>query len=233
MKDVTKAARASSHGNLRYMRMAQKSARLANLRKVVISQKRKIVALEKKIVNLIKSSGIEVDNSLHDELVTIMNSADASTYEYTLTTAFPEGSAATAKDKRQIRWHPIMIRWCLALKLSSSAAYHTMRDTGFIRLPSERTLRYYTHVFQSKVGIQPEVNDQLADEANLDALEDYQKYVGVIFDEVKIKEGLVFNKYTGQIIGFTDLGEVNNKIAELEQSTDKPQRSLSPCLFLW
>lgn len=77
------------------------------------------------------------------------------------------------------------------------------------------------------------MNDQLADEANLDALEDYQKYVGVIFYEVKIKEGLVFNKYTGQIIGFTDLGEVNNKIAELEQSTDKPQRSLSPCLFLW
>ena len=232
VKDATKAIRASSihgHANLRYMKTAQKSARLAILRRVRSSQKGKIARLEKKIANVIKNGGVEVDNGLHDDLVSIMNSEDASK----LTTAFPKGSfrelfwsqqlkAALAKNKRQIKWHPLIIRWCLALKLSSSAAYRTMRDTGFISLPSERTLRDYTHIFQSKTGIQPEVNDQLAKEANLDGLEDHQKYICVIFDEVKLKEGLVFNKHTGQIIGFTDLGDINNKIADLERSIDKP-----------
>lgn len=74
-----------------------------------------------------------------------------------------------------------------------------------------------THVFESRVGIQPEVNDELASEAKLVALKDYERYVCVIFDEVKIKEGLVFNKHTGQIIGFVDLGDVTNKIQDLEQ----------------
>ena len=34
---------------------------------------------------------------------------------------------------------------------------------------------------------------------------------------MKIKEGLVYNKHTGNTIGFTDLGDVNNKSIQLEQ----------------
>ena len=39
-----------------------------------------------------------------------------------------------------------------------------MRETGFIMLSSECTLRNYIHMFKAKPGIQPEVNDQLAGE---------------------------------------------------------------------
>lgn len=62
-----------------------------------------------------------------------------------------------------------------------------MRETGFISLPSERTLRDYTHVFQAKPGIQYEVNNQLIREAKLDQLEPWKTNVCVVFDEVKIK----------------------------------------------
>ena len=70
--------------------------------------------------------------------------------------AYPEGSfkrlfweeqlrAASKKDMRQVRWHPLIIRWCLNLKLLSSSAYHAVRTAGFISLPSERTLRDYSN----------------------------------------------------------------------------------------
>ena len=38
----------------------------------------------------------------------------------------------------------------------------------------------------------------------------------VILDEVK---GLVFNKHSGQIVGFINIGDINNK---LEETIDKP-----------
>jgi len=40
----------------------------------------------------------------------------------------------------------------------------------------------------------------------------------VVFGEMKIKEGLVYNKNEGRIVGFVDLGEVNNTLASFEQS---------------
>ena len=94
-----------------------------------------------------------------------------------------------------------------------------MKDTGFICLPSERTLRDYTYVFKSKSGIQPEVNDQLAEEAKLDELEPWQTSVCVVFDEVKIKEGLVYDKYSGYVLGFTDLGDINEQLDKLHSSS--------------
>jgi len=34
--------------------------------------------------------------------------------------------------------------------------------------------------------------------------------VGLLLDEMHIKEGLVFNKSTGSLVGFVNLGEINN-----------------------
>jgi len=64
---------------------------------------------------------------------------------------FPEGTfrwlfwqeqmkAARKTDAKLMRWHPMMIKWCLNLKLLSSSAYHYLRSSGFVKLPSECTL---------------------------------------------------------------------------------------------
>ena len=37
-------------------------------------------------------------------------------------------------------------------------------------------------------------------------------------DEMHIKEGLVFDKHSGELIGFTSLGEMNDHIANLEKA---------------
>ena len=103
----------------------------------------------------------------------------------------------------------------------SSAAYHAMRSSGFIKLPSERTLRDYTHQVKAATGIQPEVNAQIIKEAKVNTLEEWKKYVAVVFDEVKIREDLVYNKHTSEIIGFLDLGEVNNQLNSIADVATK------------
>ena len=119
-----------------------------------------------------------------------------------------------------------MIRWCLNLKMISSAAYHAMRSAGFVTLPSERTLRDYSNFFQSKPGFQHEVNKQLMREAKLEELDDLQRHVVLVFDEMKIKEDLVYNKNSGDVIGFVNMGDVNNQLSQLEEAckSDKPRR---------
>ena len=46
---------------------------------------------------------------------------------------------------------------------------------------------------------------------------DLANYVSVIIDEMYIKEDLVFDKHTGSLTGFTDLGDICNLLAEYEQ----------------
>ena len=125
--------------------------------------------------------------------------------------------AASAKDPRQVRWHPLIIRWCLNLKLMSSAAYHATRTAGFIKLPSERTLRDYTHYFRHRSGYQLELNEQLQKEAKLKDLPENRRYCSLVLDEMKIKENLVYDKFDGEIVGFTSLGDINDQLQRLER----------------
>ena len=179
--------------------------------------------LRKKVELLTHAQGEIIDNDLHEELVGIMNDKTQD-----VQTVYPEGSfsrlfweeqlrAARAKDPRQVRWHPMIIRWCLNLKLLSSAAYHATRTAGFIKLPSERTLRDYTHYFKHKPGFQPELKKQLLKESQVNELSEQRKYCGIVFDEMKVKESLVYDKFTGSVVGFTNLGEINNDLCALEQ----------------
>ena len=70
----------------------------------------------------------------------------------------------------------------------SAGGYRLLRDSGVIRLPSEQTLCDYTHYIPSQTGFQDGVPEQLAREAKLEENEDWQKYVRLTYDEMKIKK---------------------------------------------
>ena len=117
-----------------------------------------------------------------------------------------------------MRWHPLMIKWALHLRMLSSAAYHATRTAGFIALPSERTLRDYIHVFPSDVGFNAATNAQLMKEAKIESLTNIQRHVVILFDEMKIKEDLVFDKNSGSVVGVVKTTDVNDKLLALESS---------------
>ena len=194
------------------MKTPEKKAKLDKMKARTHAAEQEIRKLQQKIEQLTEKQGESVNIGLHADLLSIMHE---NTDE--IKKAYPKGSfsrlfweeqlrAACAKDPRQVKWHPLMIRWCLNLKLLSSAAYHATQTTGFIRLPSERTLRDYTHYFKSQTGFQQEVNQQLQKEANLEVLPECQRFCGLVVDEMQVKENLVYDKYTGDIVGLISLG---------------------------
>ena len=125
------------------------------------------------------------------------------------------------KDGRGMRWHPVMIKWALNLKMLSSAAYHAARTSGFMSLPSERLLREYIHYYHSKAGFHSTVNDHLMREAKIDKLTKIEKHVVILLDEMKVREDIVFNKTSGEVVKLVYLGDFNSGLHSLEQNVAK------------
>ena len=65
----------------------------------------------------------------------------------------------------------------------------------------------YKNAIRPKVGFNPEVIEELQKKA--ENLTSHQRYVTIAFDEMKIKENLVFDQHHDQLIGFVDLGDLD------------------------
>jgi len=103
-------------------------------------------------------------------------------------------------------------------------------SSGCIRLPSQRTLRDYTHCVSATTGFLSTVDQQLMRAADVDKCPERQKYLALILDKMYVKEDLVYNKHSGAFIGFHNLGNINEHLlqfqASLEHHLPQGQKSL-------
>ena len=151
----------------------------SEVRKTKLQRDRLIEKLER----LIQSQGASVDTGLHNDLCRIINdeqSAIAKLPEDSFQRLFWEQQSQAVLKKNQsskgdcrgMRWHPLMIRWCLYLWHQSQKAYEKVRDV--LSLPSQRTLRDYTHFCASSSGFSTDVDKQLTQAASMHTLEEWQ-----------------------------------------------------------
>ena len=82
-----------------------------------------------------------------------------------------------------------------------------------LALPSDCTLRDYKHSSPSRVDFSAELDAEVLQQKSIHLA----KYVGLVLDEMYVKEDLYFNKHTGELIGYSDLGGVSNLLADYEQ----------------
>ncbi len=119
---------------------------------------RQLRQLESKLEVAIDTAGHTMNDHMHSDLVGIMEKQNT-----LICTSYPPGSFLVfsgssssrfpgCRDTRGMRWHPLMIKWALYLHHQSSGAYETLRSLGCVTLPSQRTLRDYTHDFKACVG---------------------------------------------------------------------------------
>lgn len=67
------------------------------------------------------------------------------------------------------------------------------------------------------------------DEVKIKTVPDFQKYVCLLFDEVRIKEDLAYDKHSSQITGFINLGDANNQLLRFQWlQTSDADSSLPP-----
>ena len=207
----------SSTTNFCLLTPPEQLQRYKNLKIRSTAAERKLKTVMKKLTN---KEGITLEKDLQSDISSIMkevsNEIKNKNSEGTFRRIFWEQQQKALKqtDKCQLCWHLAVIKWCLHVKYRSSSAYHAIRSTGVLTLPSERTLRDYTHYTKERCGFQKYINLELVKEANVK--EEKDQYVVLLADEMKIKEDLVFDKNSCELIGFVNLGDINNILDTIE-----------------
>ena len=176
--------------------------------KLTLQQQRlKCAQLEKELKNMqemLKKSNFQVDNKLNQDFISIFNTSHSQVTPF-MQLFWQQQQKMFQCDQRGARYHPMIIRFCLSLYAKSSSSYEEIRNSGVLKLPSTRTLRDYKNFIKPGVGFQRSIVEDLNKFTS--AYSGCQRYVAIMFDEMKIKSNLVFDKNNDELIGFVDLGD--------------------------
>ena len=53
------------------------------------------------------------------------------------------------------------------------------------------------------------------------------KFVVLLIDEMYVREGILYEKHTGRMIGFSNLGDINSHLSQFEQGVHNSSISIS------
>lgn len=203
-----------------YLTEEQKLGKLADKQKELKNTKKQLYRLRERMQEVIKKEAITVDPDLADDLSDILNNNDLSPAQSIFLQQ--QIKASQLKNSCGMRWHPTMIRFALAIHLTSPAAYELMRQTGMVKLPSSSTLFEYSHVENVVEGIDTTVLESVAERLKKFP-EKHKQYHVLMGDEIYISQNLVFQKSTGRMIGYTTLNNIDTEVADLEKFLDNPE----------
>ena len=169
---------------------------------VKVSQQR-VRRLTTKLAERTELNGVIVDPDMQSDLSTITKEVTTSVMMKHPPESFErifweqQIKASNLKNPRSMKWHPLMIRWCIYLRHLSGRAYESLRDSNVIKLPSQRTLRDYTFYTTAKPGFSASVDQQLLDCAQVESCPRRDLYVILMMDEMHIRDEIVYDKYSG------------------------------------
>ena len=149
--------------------------------------------------NEIYLNSVNVTESMNNDLIDIMNNVGKDIPPF-MQLFWQEQKTSLSVTANGIRYHPMIIRFCLSIAAKSPSAYDELRSSNILTLPGRRTLRDYRNAICPKVGFNKEVIHELKDLA--ENLFDIQRYVVLSFDEMKVQSKLFFDKHIGELIAF-------------------------------
>ena len=179
--------------------------------------------LEQELVNMrtaLENESESVSSELGEDLNTLFSGCDKKDVPNFMKLFWEEQQKyIKSSSASSVRYHPMIIRFCLNLAAKSTSSYNDLRydsktGTGFLVLPSLRTLRDYKNYIHPTRGFNSAIIKDLAEKTvNFSGPE---RFVTILFDEMKIQEDLIWDKYSGELIGFVDLGDINTNYATLK-----------------
>ena len=132
LRQLNHLCSASSHVNYRFLTSIQKDEHLKALHSEFREKCRQLHSLEKKIQQLHEKEAVTLDDDSDCDMRALVEK-----YSSIVMSSQPENSnrsfqylfwkqqldAITKSDAQSIRWHPLIIKWCLYLHHRSNGAY--------------------------------------------------------------------------------------------------------------
>ena len=172
----------------------------------------------------ITKSALLVDHELSNDLTSILDDCSSGMTPF-MNLFWQQQKKLLKSSATGMRYHPMIIRFCLSLAAKSPSCYEELRNSKVLVLPSQRRLRDYRNAIRPQRGFQDEVVKVLQSET--ESYFDVQRYVVLLFDEMKIMANLVLDKVTGELIGFTDLGDPDLNFGSLEKVDEIASHALA------
>ena len=171
---------------------------------------------------------ITIGHDLSNDLTSILSNANKTEMTPFMNLFWQQQKELFTRNPKGARFHPMIIKFCLSLLSKSRSAYDELRNSNILRLPSARTLIDYKNLIKPGTGFRREILDNLT-EITKDYF-DVERYIVILFDEMKIRSNLVFNKHTEELVGFLDLGDpkINYNVSD----DDSKLASYVLCFFL-
>ena len=191
-------------------------------------QRLKCAQLEQELTEMrteILKSNIEVDHQLSNDLTSIFEEANDDKITPFMNLFWQQQKKLFSSSGTGVRYHPMIIRFCLSLAAKSPSCYEELRNSKVLILPSQRRLKDYRNAIRPKRGFQEEIVQEL--KSLTDSYFDVQRYVVLLFDEMKVMSNLVLDKVTGELIGFTDLGDLELNYGVLEKVNEIATHALA------
>lgn len=95
----------------------------------------------------LEKSSMEIDNELSNDFVKILDSADTKITPF-MKLFWQEQRKLFTRSTTGVRYHPMIIRFCLSLAAKSPSCYEELCNSGVLVLPSQRRLKDYRNAIK-------------------------------------------------------------------------------------
>lgn len=95
----------------------------------------------------LEKSSMEIDNELSNDFVKILDSADTKITQF-MKLFWQEQRKLFTRSTTGVRYHPLIIRFCLSLAAKSPSCYEELCNCGVLVLPSQRRLKDYRNAIK-------------------------------------------------------------------------------------
>ena len=113
-------------------------------------QRLKCAQLEQALFEMrveLEKSSMEIDNELSNDFVKILDSADTKITQF-MKLFWQEQRKLSTRSTTGVRYHPMIIRFCLSLAAKSPSCYEELCNSGVLVLPSQRRLKDYRNAIK-------------------------------------------------------------------------------------
>ena len=156
---VKKLASKVSIAKMKRLRIPAKPKALVSLtspdrtKLTLLDQRLKCAQLQRKIDDVaieLKKSSFSLDHELSGDLIQSFSNADSSNVTDFMNLFWQQQQKLSSSSSKSVRFHAIIIRFCLSLSAKSTSCFEKLRNSGILKLPSQRTLRNYRNFVKPK-----------------------------------------------------------------------------------
>lgn len=159
----------------------------------------------------LEKCGVTLDPELSDDFMAVLTKSPLTPVQRQMLDKQVE--LANTKKTFGMRWHPILLRFALFFRSTSSEKFRT---TGMITLPGGRNLFNFSQVLFRISEFQKANVSELFNKVSTPTSDLPKTYHILILDEIEVCRNLVFQKSNGELIGYVKLSDIKTEMDQLE-----------------